>query len=641
MSELRGVGLEDHVPARSWYDLAHQITRCAYHERIEDWRAVVAIVDEADAEVARRQYRAVRTALLCAKARALARLGRREAAQAALSLAVRCCPRGAVDPLIVLEASHGVCVGLRGDAAASRVHFARALSACRAIGHRYHERWIERAEREITGALPQATAVGRPALDLTDAALLFTDIGAVIGAGHSIDLLAHRTISLLKSAGLADKLTVEDESGCEFQPEPSARCETAAEGSFDLELRGSDRRVTIHVRDIARLEEIAVLRGISDLVRGAVQQTSGNDQDEDGETLWPRTVLGTEDDSHIFRSPRMIELVGIAMRLATAGIPILLMGETGTGKEVFAQLIHDHSNVKRGPFVAFNCSAMARDLVESQLFGHRRGAFTGATDTFPGVIRTADKGTMFLDEIADLELSVQPKLLRWLEQSEIHPVGELRPVPVSTRLIAATNADLPALVAEGKFRADLFYRLNVAHLVIPPLRERKDEIPALAELFLAKSSRETGRTGLRLGDDFVAALLLYHWPGNLRELSNEIRRVAAMAEDGATLSSVDLLPHITERWNSRTPLQQVPPRPQVNIALDQTLAEAIDELEQKFIAHALSLTQGRVTEAAGLLGLSRKGLFLKRRRQGLVPATMLPSSKPADDERERNAKSNV
>jgi transcriptional regulator with PAS, ATPase and Fis domain len=307
--------------------------------------------------------------------------------------------------------------------------------------------------------------------------------------------------------------------------------------------------------------------------------------------------------------------------MASTDYPILITGETGTGKEIFARLVHEHSKVKRGPFVPFNCSAIPRDLVESQLFGHRRGAFTGATEAFAGVIRAAEKGTLFLDEIADLDLMAQPKLLRWLEQGEIHPVGEVRPQPVSVRLVAATNGNLDTLVAEGRFRADLFYRLGGAQLALPPLRERKDEIPAIAELFLARFARECGRKGLRLGDDFVAALLLHHWPGNLRELGNEIRRVVAMAADGDTLSSAHLLPHIAERWNARPVHVPAPSPTVVQVALDQTLSQAIDELEQKFIAHALSTTQGRVTEAADLLGLSRKGLFLKRRRRGLLATT--------------------
>jgi DNA-binding NtrC family response regulator len=618
LESCREVVSRDRLPSRSWYDLAHQVTRCAFHERRAEWQAILDICNEADAELARRQYRAVRTALLCAKARALSRLGRGAQAQSTLALAVRACPRGAVDPLIVLEASHGVCHSLRGDITAGSIHFDRALAACRAIGHRYHERWIERDRADVLGSGRSRAVVARAPLPLADAALLFSDIGTIVGAGHSIDLLAHRTVSLLQSTSLAPRVTVDSVSGCEFQADPTAQCETGTDGTFDMRLRGSDRHVSIRVRDVRDLEEIALLRGVGELVQAAVHRTADADQEDD--TLWPRTLISGDDDT-IFRSPRMIELVRVAMRLAATELPVLITGETGTGKEIIARLIHDHSRVKRGPFVAFNCSAVPRELVESQLFGHRKGAFTGAIDAFPGVIRAAAHGTLFLDEVADLDIMVQPKLLRCLERGEVHPVGESHPVPVPVRIVAATNGNVDALVEDGRFRPDLFYRLGVARLALPPLRERKDEIPALAELFLKRYSRECGRNGLKLGDDFVAALLLHDWPGNLRELANELRRTVAMATDGDTLSSADLVPHIARRWNSRPGAALPAPAAGVHIALHQTLAEAVDELEQCFIEHALAATNGRVTEAADLLGLSRKGLFLKRRRRGLTPRT--------------------
>jgi two-component system response regulator HupR/HoxA len=225
---------------------------------------------------------------------------------------------------------------------------------------------------------------------------------------------------------------------------------------------------------------------------------------------------------------------------------------------------------------------------------------------------------LFLDEIGELDLAVQPKLLRFLESGEIQPVGELRPQHVKVRVIAATNADIDRDVREGRFRPDLFYRIGAARLSLPPLRERKDEIPALAALFLTRWSRELRRNDLSLGDDFMAALLLYDWPGNIRELANEVRRVVAMADDGATLASTDLAPDILRRWNERPTTVAIPAGPHVQIRLDQTLAQAVSELEQRFIDHALAASGGRVSDAAGLLGLSRKGLFLKRRRRGLV-----------------------
>jgi DNA-binding NtrC family response regulator/tetratricopeptide (TPR) repeat protein len=605
------------IPAQSWNELAVDTTRCAYFEALRDWPQVVAIADAADPELARRQFKAVRTTLLCAKARALARLGKHPLADATLTTAVRTCPRGAVDPLIVLEASKALCFSLRGDASKGTVHYDRALAACRAIGHRYHESWIERDRKDVTRATRETVAVERRDRDLTETALLVNDVATILGAGHSIDLLAHRIAAILQGTSMSPRVDVRSESGCEYRPVPSSVWSLDPNGGFHIKLRGSDRRVSIHVRDAHSIEEITLLKGLADLTQAAVNRIADTDTEDDEQNLWPRSLVQDGDDT-IFRSPRMVELLRIAMRLATTNLPILITGETGTGKEVIARLIHQHSQLKRGPFVPFNCSAMPRDLVESQLFGHRRGAFTGAMDSFPGVIRAAERGTLFLDELADLDPATQPKLLRFLESGEVHPVGDIRPQRVSVRVIAATNADLDELVEQGRFRRDLFYRVGVARLVLPPLRERKDEIPALASLFLDRYSRECERTGVRLGDDFLAALLLFDWPGNIRQLANEIRRVVALAADGQRLGAADLAPEIVEVWNARPTAAVGIPEPGVRIRLDQPLALALGELEKRFIEHAMESSGGRVADAAQLLGISRKGLFLKRRRQGLV-----------------------
>jgi DNA-binding NtrC family response regulator len=606
----------DSLPARSWYDLAHQITRCAYFEHLEDWHAIIETVEGADAELVRRQYKALRTSLLCAKARALARLGRHSQADAALATAVRSCPRGAVDPLIVLEASKALCATLSGDVSRGSVHYDRALTGCRAIGHRYHEWWIDRDRSDLTRRTSETVAVSQRVRDLTDTTLLLGDVAAILGAGHSIDLLAHRMADILRSTAMATRVDVHSESGQPYQSQPTADWDTEPDGTITIRLRGSDRRVAVRVRGVSSIEEISLLKSLTDILQAAVNRTADTETEDEDLNLWPRIVHNGEDT--IFRSPRMVELVRIAERLAATTLPILITGETGTGKEVIARMIHDRSLASRGPFVAFNCSAMPRELVESQLFGHRRGAFTGALDSFPGVIRAADRGTLFLDEIGDLEPATQPKLLRFLESGEIHPVGDVRPQKVPVRIIAATNTDLRDLASQGRFRSDLFYRLGVARIEMPPLRERKDEIPALASLFLTRFARECGRTNLHLGDDLMAALLLYDWPGNIRQLANEIRRAAAMASDGQTLTAADLSAEVAERWNTRPISAAQAAGPTVEIRLDQPLSQAVADLERTFIAHAMQSVDGRVADAAQLLGLSRKGLFLKRRRRGFL-----------------------
>jgi DNA-binding NtrC family response regulator len=604
------------LPARSWYDLAHQLTRCSYFESLGEWLSVLDIAEKTEPELVRRQFRALRTTVLCAKARALAQLGKHHHAETTLATAVRVCPRGAIDPLIVLEASLGLCRALAGDIARGSVHFDRARAGCRAIGHRYREAWID-AFREATVTDRRVTTViAKPDIDPSGTALVLADVSAILGAGHSVDLLAHRLTAILEQTALAARVRIESQSGRPYRADSSAEFQAAPDGSCAISLRGSDRQITIHFRDVHALEDVALLKNLVDLVQAAVRRTADAEGDDGQQNLWPEGTPASGDDT-VFQSPRMVELLRVAMRLAAAPFTILITGETGTGKEVLAHFIHDSSPSSRGPFVPFNCSTMPRDLVESQLFGHRRGAFTGAVESFPGVIRAAERGTLFLDEIGDLDLAVQPKLLRFLESGEVHPVGESKPHHVSVRVVAATNADLNAQVSQNRFRPDLFYRLGVAPLALPPLRERKDEIPALASLFLDRFCRESGRRNLHLGDDFIAALLLYDWPGNIRQLMNEIRRVVAMASDGDTLRSTSLTPEIARLWNVR-PTMTAAGAPVVTIRLDQSLEQATADLERRFIEHALNNAGGRVAEAAQLLGLSRKGLFLKRRRQGLM-----------------------
>lgn len=609
------------VPARSWYDFAHQVTRCTALAQFDDWEGIIEITREADPELERRQFRSLRTALLCASARAYARLGDHAKADAQLGAAIRSCPRGAVDPQIVLEGATAACLTLRGERARGAAHFDRALSAARAIGNRLHEWHIQRdraacSVRRLAQPPPPDTET---ATALSERAIVLSDAAVILGAGSSIDLLAHRAISLLQNTPIEERLHVRSTSGEEFRPAPSVTSQLTADGTFSIDLRGSDRRVVMTIRQVESLDDVTMLRSLLDLLQAAVHRTADTESSGDDQNLWPTTMLPS-DDEMVFRSPRMAEVLRVAMRLADTDLPILITGETGTGKDVLARLIHGHSRHQRGPFVPFNCSAIPKDLIESQLFGHRRGAFTGAVESSAGVIRSAEGGTLFLDEIGDLEPGLQPKLLRFLESGEVHTVGDARPAHTHVRVLAATNIDLDERSQSGGFRRDLFFRLGTAHISMPPLRERKDEIPALTAHFVNRFSRECHRPGLRVSDELIAALLLHDWPGNIRQLSNELRRVVAMSAPGQTLTSDDLSETVAHGWRQahRVTRAAEDGKLTLQVTLDQPLPRALEELERAFIERAMQSSGGRVAEAAQLLGISRKGLFLKRRRWGLV-----------------------
>ena len=240
----------------------------------------------------------------------------------------------------------------------------------------------------------------------------------------------------------------------------------------------------------------------------------------------------------------MIDLVKTIRKVADTPVTVLLTGETGTGKDILARLVHEYSRRVTKTFTPFCCTAVPREMLDSQLFGHRRGAFTGAQEQAPGVIRGAQGGTLFLDEIGELAPEAQVKLLRFLESHEVHPIGESHPVQVDVRVVAATNRDLQALVKQGTFREDLYYRLNVVPLRVPPLRERREEIPRLVEYYLSKFGHQFQKGQLTASPETMEYLLLYAWPGNVRQLANELRRVAVLADVDAVIAPSHLTPEL-------------------------------------------------------------------------------------------------
>ena len=339
---------------------------------------------------------------------------------------------------------------------------------------------------------------------------------------------------------------------------------------------------------------------------------------------------GSQPAGMVTAANSMLELLTITRRLATSSVTVLISGETGTGKEVLARVVHDTSPRASKPFIPFNCSAVSREMLDAQLFGYRRGAFTGAHEAFQGVIRAAAGGTLFLDEIGELSPEVQPKLLRFLESGEIHPLGEAKPITVDVRVVAATNANLEQLVADGRFREDLFYRLNVVRLEVPPLRERREEIPILVQHYLERASRESQKTGIRIAEETMEYLVLYKWPGNVRQLANEVRRLVALAESGAIIMPEHLSRDIAASRRTIPASERDPAPTEFVVRMDQPMSAATEHLERSMIQYAMRLTDGRLEDAAQLLGLSRKGLYLKRQRLGIEPAQSAPDESGSD-----------
>jgi len=294
-------------------------------------------------------------------------------------------------------------------------------------------------------------------------------------------------------------------------------------------------------------------------------------------------------------------------RLQGSDLTVLITGESGTGKDLVARAIHAGSPRGDGMFLPYNCTSATRELADSQLFGHRRGSFTGALADQPGVIRSAAGGTIFLDEIGDLPIDVQPKFLRFLEQGEILPVGETRPIRVDVRVVAATNADLEQRVSEGTFREDLFYRLSVIRIHVPPLRDRREEIPHLATFFVREASERLGKPDVRLSAETLDLFDAYSWPGNVRQLRNEVQRAVAMTAAGGLISPELLSPIFAGSTDSPSPRR----------ARNVTLAAAVERLEREMIDGALERTSGNVSQTARMLGLTRRGLYLKMDRLGI------------------------
>ncbi len=302
-------------------------------------------------------------------------------------------------------------------------------------------------------------------------------------------------------------------------------------------------------------------------------------------------------------SPRFVRLLDQAQRVAKTEANVLVVGESGTGKEVIARAIHAASNRRDRPFVPVDCAALPEGLLESELFGHEKGAFTGAVNRTKGLLTEGDRGTIFLDEVGELTPPLQAKLLRVLEDRSVRPVGATQYHGIDVRMIAATNRDLEAAVADGGFREDLFYRLNVVKLTVPPLRERNSDVLLLAEHFIESFSRKAGRSPPAVSSEVWEALESYAWPGNVRQLKNLVERVVALDSDGrVTLSDLP----IEMRFGRSAPPAPDLPAPISSVRYAEAREEALRRFQESYVTELLRLHGGNVSQAAEAAGVSRR-----------------------------------
>ena len=361
-----------------------------------------------------------------------------------------------------------------------------------------------------------------------------------------------------------------------------------------------DQRLIAAVADhiglaIDTARQLGDARGAADRLRDEV------------EVLQQQLARGTGTDEIIGHSAAMQRVFRLVESAAALPVTVLITGETGAGKELIARAIHAGGARRARPFVAINCGALTDTLLESELFGHRKGAFTGALTDKKGLFEVADGGTVFLDEVGDMPASMQVKLLRALQEGEILPVGETTPRSVDVRVLSATNRDLAAAVRDGGFRADLFYRLSTFPIAVPALRERREDIPFLAARLLERTARRFERPVAQFTAAALARLGAYEWPGNVRELQNEIERAVALVAPGTAIDAGDLSEHV--RGNG------APPPPIATAGI--TLRRARDLFEREFIAQVLSQHGGNASRAARALGISRVMLHKKLRAYGM------------------------
>jgi two-component system response regulator HydG len=430
----------------------------------------------------------------------------------------------------------------------------------------------------------------------------------ITGMGHAVELAATAEEGLQSAASSPPDLIITDlqlpgMSGLQFVKEIQERgiestlIVLTAHGTIDSAVEATRRGVYDYLTkpvESDRLQTV-ILKGLE---RAAMR--------EEVLLLRREMIRSGRYQKLVGRSPAMLELYRMIDQIAPTSAPVLITGESGTGKEVVARTIHNLSPRASGRFVAISCAAIPETLLESEILGHEKGSFTSATASRAGVVELAHQGTLFLDEIAEMPVSLQSKLLRVLEDHRVRRVGGTREIPVEVRVLAATNADVGERLSSGAMREDLYFRLNVFHLRLPPLRERREDIPLLAQSFLNEYAQENQKQVLGFTQEALDLILRYHWPGNVRELRNAVQRAVILCE-GEEIHPVDLPPSV---------------RPTVRLEtkeggyLRMAVGTPLDEVEKAMILETLAACGENKTRTAHLLGISAKTLHSKLNRYG-------------------------
>lgn len=603
--------------------------------------------------------------------------GQADEAAASLERVIELITDSQTDLLLAGEAQrlYGLLKMAQGDAFSAAQHFGRGVSIFDLLGDRYRS---ARAHFELARAYA-VTQPEKVTEHLSHATNMFRELGAQLdlqkaeetsaslGRNAAVDSRRSETIAQLLTLRLAEAVASRElllhELAAVMRQETQAQRIVITEPNADAQrvviAHGCDRAEAERLaerfaaaqedaerRAFARKDDVAVIAlEPSNAPPATLLISPSNRADLPGAlTLRPllrivelgldlcalrentRTARAADDEAasagaslmpgFIHSSPAMTRLVEEVHKIRSSDVTVLVTGESGTGKELVARAIHALSSRRDKVFVPFNCTAVPKELTEGYLFGYRRGAFTGAVKDSEGVIRAAGGGTLFLDEIGDLPIDVQPKILRFLQEGEIQPLGDQRPSKVDVRIIAATNSDLEEMVEQGKFREDLYYRLNVIRLRVPPLRERRSEIPTIINYYVNHYSAKFGRHDIQITPQAIDLLMVADWPGNVRQLCNEVQRIIARSDDGSVITPEELSAEFRRVGAPSAPSGSVMSITGTGSSIavplqNVTLAEALAEVERRMISEALRKHNGNISRAARELGLTRRGLYLK------------------------------